>query len=149
MRLVLVLLLIVWKNWREIFKPITKSSNRNHVITFDSHLKTALSLIYNNCHSLIIIILIITDIIRILTTVRWSNSTYAFSCCLSCLTSLEILVVCSFSSLGCEKKKNDWGHIKGLIGSCLWHLCKLWKHLAGDQELLPQLENSESTSSYS
>ena len=31
------------KNWRESFKPITKRSNRNHVITFDSHLKTALS----------------------------------------------------------------------------------------------------------
>ena len=30
------------KNWREAFKPIIKSSNRNHVITFDSHLKTAL-----------------------------------------------------------------------------------------------------------
>ena len=30
------------KNWRESFKPITKLSHRNHVITFDSHLKTAL-----------------------------------------------------------------------------------------------------------
>ena len=30
------------KNWREPFKPITKRSNRSHVITFDSHLKTAL-----------------------------------------------------------------------------------------------------------
>ena len=30
------------KNWRESFKPVTKRSNRNHVITFDSHLKTAL-----------------------------------------------------------------------------------------------------------
>ena len=30
------------KSWRESFKPITKRSNRNHVITFDSHLKTAL-----------------------------------------------------------------------------------------------------------
>ena len=30
------------KNWRESFNPITKRSNRNHVITFDSHLKTAL-----------------------------------------------------------------------------------------------------------
>ena len=30
------------KNWRESFNPITKQSNRNHVITFDSHLKTAL-----------------------------------------------------------------------------------------------------------
>ena len=31
------------KNWSESFKPITKRSNRNHVITFDSHLKTSLS----------------------------------------------------------------------------------------------------------
>ena len=31
------------KNWRESFKANTKRSNRNHVITFDSHLKTALS----------------------------------------------------------------------------------------------------------
>ena len=30
------------KNWRDSFKPITKRSNRNRVITFDSHLKTAL-----------------------------------------------------------------------------------------------------------
>ena len=30
------------KNWRESFKPITKRRNRDHVITFDSHLKTAL-----------------------------------------------------------------------------------------------------------
>ena len=35
------------KNWRESFKPITKRNNRNHVITFDSHLKTAL---YVNVH---------------------------------------------------------------------------------------------------
>ena len=26
------------KNWREVFKPITKRSNRNHEITFDNHL---------------------------------------------------------------------------------------------------------------
>ena len=31
------------KNWHDSFKPITKSSNRNQVITFDSYLKTALS----------------------------------------------------------------------------------------------------------
>ena len=30
------------KNWRESFKPIIEPSNCNHVITFDSHLKTAL-----------------------------------------------------------------------------------------------------------
>ena len=33
------------KNWRESFKSITKRSNRNHVITFESHLKTALLLL--------------------------------------------------------------------------------------------------------
>ena len=31
------------KSWREFFKPITKRSNRNQVITFDSHLKTTLN----------------------------------------------------------------------------------------------------------
>ena len=31
------------KNWRESLQPITKLSNRNHVITFDSHLETALN----------------------------------------------------------------------------------------------------------
>ena len=35
------------KNWRESFKPITKCSNRNHVITFDSHLKTAVFVNFN------------------------------------------------------------------------------------------------------
>ena len=39
-RMVLVLLLIGWNS----FKSITKRSNRNHVITFDSHLKTALNI---------------------------------------------------------------------------------------------------------
>ena len=34
------------KNWRESFKPIAKLSNRHHVITFDSHLKTALLIIH-------------------------------------------------------------------------------------------------------
>ena len=28
------------KNWRESFTPITNRSNRNHVITFNNHLKT-------------------------------------------------------------------------------------------------------------
>ena len=44
------------KNWRESFKPITKRSNRNHIITFDSHLKTALLnlivLLYNLIYGL-------------------------------------------------------------------------------------------------
>ena len=33
------------RNWRDSFKPITKRSDRNHVITFGSHLKTALSVL--------------------------------------------------------------------------------------------------------
>ena len=35
------------KNWRESFKPITKLSNRNHVITFDSHLKIVIT--FDSC----------------------------------------------------------------------------------------------------
>ena len=31
------------KNWRESLRPINKRSSRNDVVTFDSHLKTALS----------------------------------------------------------------------------------------------------------
>ena len=31
------------KIWCDSFKPIAKRSNRNHVISFDSHLKTALN----------------------------------------------------------------------------------------------------------
>ena len=34
------------KNWRESFKPIAKRSNRNHLITFDSHLQTALETLF-------------------------------------------------------------------------------------------------------
>ena len=37
------------KNWRESFKPITKRSNRNHVVTFDSPLKIALYCNYLPC----------------------------------------------------------------------------------------------------
>ena len=44
------------KNWREIFKPITKRSVRNRVIAFDSPLKTAqignLTLIFRRLSSL-------------------------------------------------------------------------------------------------
>ena len=37
------------KNWQESFKPITKRSNCNHVITFDSHLKTAVIISEYGC----------------------------------------------------------------------------------------------------
>ena len=40
------------KNWRDSFKPITKRSNRNHVIAFDSHLKTALINLFDTTISL-------------------------------------------------------------------------------------------------
>ena len=35
----MVLPLIGWDNWHEIFKPVTRHSNYNRAITFDSHLK--------------------------------------------------------------------------------------------------------------
>ena len=40
------------KNCRESFQPITKRSNRNHVITFDSHLKTALMRTCGACRTI-------------------------------------------------------------------------------------------------
>ena len=51
------------KNWRKSFKPISKHCNRNHVITFDSHLKTALTAI------------IITIMFKHVTHIIWSAST--------------------------------------------------------------------------
>ena len=36
------------KNWHESFKPITKRSNRSHVISFNSYLNTAL-VFYVSC----------------------------------------------------------------------------------------------------
>ena len=53
------------KKWRESFKSITKRSNRNHVITFDSHLKTAL-----------LTLVFVSDFsgIHFLRRVRWRNS---------------------------------------------------------------------------
>ena len=36
------------KNWRESFKPIIKRSNRNDVITFYSHLKTAVNFTFSH-----------------------------------------------------------------------------------------------------
>ena len=43
------------KNWRESLKPITRRSNRNLVITFDSHLKTTLSEV-NGSFSIVLIL---------------------------------------------------------------------------------------------
>ena len=37
------------KNWRESLEPIIKRSNRSRVITFDIHLKTALSVKQPSC----------------------------------------------------------------------------------------------------
>ena len=46
------------KNWCESFKPITKSSNRNHVVTFDRHLKTALSFLLFHFYQLLVFFLL-------------------------------------------------------------------------------------------
>ena len=55
-----------FKNWRESFKPITKSSKRNHVITFDSHLKTVLSNSETNCNIQWIVIYPVDSVIHLL-----------------------------------------------------------------------------------
>ena len=41
------------KNWRESFKPITKRSNRNHGITFDSHWKLLYRVEDKSCFALL------------------------------------------------------------------------------------------------
>ena len=43
------------KSWRESFKPITKRSNRNHVITFDSNLKTALYILLDETMQILVL----------------------------------------------------------------------------------------------
>ena len=48
------------KNWRDCFEPITKRSNRNHVITFDSHLKTALKA------KILLIFFMLTSLVRMI-----------------------------------------------------------------------------------
>ena len=55
------------KNWHESFKPINERRNRNHAITFDSHLKTALRTL--------IVILIVNGVQHfIVHTLTWSLS---------------------------------------------------------------------------
>ena len=56
------------KNWRDSFKPITQHSNCNHVITFDSHLKTALTEFGSNNNYLILC--------------RWNVGCHRCICCL-------------------------------------------------------------------
>ena len=51
------------KNWCESFKPITKRSDGNHVITFDSHLKTALGIAVKNNNSLLNFLFFILELI--------------------------------------------------------------------------------------
>ena len=45
------------KNWRESLKPVTNCSNRNHVITFECHLKTArtLMLVMNSLTKIVLL----------------------------------------------------------------------------------------------
>ena len=55
------------KNWRESFEPIAKRSNRNHVIAFDSHLKTALLNIFkqNLVYRVIFLLLLHEEMINL------------------------------------------------------------------------------------
>ena len=85
------------KNWRESFKPITKRSNRNHVITFDSHLKTVLSLniiyykVYNEILIFFLNILAAVGDSEIRGKVKFMNFCHAWSW--SCRPKLILLVV--------------------------------------------------------
>ena len=81
------------KNWLESFKSITKRSNRNYVITFDSHLKTAL----------------------------YSRSN-AFICCCCCFLSIRVSGNShhSISTKVCSKMPLTWPIlVTRLLGICL------------------------------
>ena len=63
------------KNWRESLKPITERSDRNHVITFDNHLKTALTVDNNPSGT------------------RWSIYVILFFPWLVCLCSSRLIIL--------------------------------------------------------
>ena len=58
------------KNWRDSFKPITKRSNHNHVITFDGHLKTALTKLTFRT---------LSKLLHALSLTRWAKSTWLWA----------------------------------------------------------------------
>ena len=53
------------ENWRASFEPITKRSNRNHVITFDSHLKTVLRTIIGLVENLILFFVAVNSYLHV------------------------------------------------------------------------------------
>ena len=77
------------KNWRDSFKPITKRSNHNHVITFDSHLKTAL---YMHICDVLVAVAIFTAYTPycqkftsgVFMKLFWLVSTFSTYCCCYC-----------------------------------------------------------------
>ena len=87
------------KNWRESFEPITKSTNRNRIITFDNHLKTALNVIYDHTPSYYRPVIVIT--------LMYLSTSLPRGFSFSCHGSLQLLRKTNvFPLYKSEKKKN-------------------------------------------
>ena len=88
------------KNWRESFKPITKRSDRNHGITFDSHLKTALSKAETftpNKASIQMLLLLLSF------SSVFSLSALSFFCITKLVSSRELNTVIENTLIDCER----------------------------------------------
>ena len=105
------------KNTCETFKPVTKRSNRNRVITFNSHLKTALMPVFVSWlakklsrH--------ISELIRAFTHFsRAYRRLHAFALCCDWLIGLSVFVVISQSN--CFPFELKW---KILLFTCVYIL---------------------------
>ena len=106
------------KNWRESFKPITKRSNRNYIITFDSHLKTALLLSLLLLLQLLLIILILLLLLLLLLNGKPFHymlnmqlgyiSYYLFSWCVGNMLCLKLISALQVNFL--EEHNNNESH---------------------------------------
>ena len=91
------------KNWRESFKPITRRSNRNHVITFDSHLKTALLLRPIATAANYVCYQVFTCWTReVIISLRDTRASFQRGCCLNRSTLIRFTT--------CEENKQRFGH---------------------------------------
>ena len=86
------------KNWRESFQPVTKSTNRNRVITFDNHLTTALNVIYDHIPSYYRPVNVIT--------LMYLSTSLPRGFSFSCHGSLQLLRKTNVFPLYKSKKKN-------------------------------------------
>ena len=90
-----------FKNWHESLKPITRRSNCNHVITFDSHVQNALKV----ARSVSMHTLPLTGQVTDKTTVKWPFQLLLFLTCFVEVAEGRHLMsqgnsYCSFVSIG-------------------------------------------------